>query len=219
MELAGLGALSGIGEALSDRRGIADKFDTFLQLLTTQLRNQNPLDPLDTNEFTSQLVQFSSVEQAVKTNQNLETLLRLSAASAATAAVTYLGKSVTVDGATGELKDGRARWSYASDGAVANATVTIRDSEGRLVFSEDRPFAAGAGDYAWDGRRSDGGLAAPGSYTISIVGRDAGGSTVPVKTSFTGTVDGIDLTGSEPVLLIANKRINLSEVKSVAGNP
>ena len=120
--------------SLADRQLIADNLDTFLQLLTTQLKNQDPLEPLDTNEFTSQLVQFSSVEQDVKSNGLLEQLVGNSAVASGQVAVSYIGKVVSADGATTQLSNGAATWrlNASEDGT---ATYTIRDSRGTIVYS------------------------------------------------------------------------------------
>ena len=83
--------------------GIADNFQTFLTLLTTQLQNQNPLDPLDTNQFTQQLVQFAGVEQQLKSNDQLKALVAMQKSAAATEALVYVGNTVAVDGATATL--------------------------------------------------------------------------------------------------------------------
>src|SRR5579863_8684834 len=96
----------------SDGDTIAGNFDTFLTLLTTQLQNQNPLDPLDTNQFTSQLVQFSSVEQELKTNDYLSSLVQSTQNSQASAAVSYIGKTVTSTGVDSDLVNGQATWSF-----------------------------------------------------------------------------------------------------------
>src|SRR5277367_2332707 len=82
---------------------LAGNFNTFLTLLTTQLQNQNPLDPLDTNQFTQQLVEFSSVEQQVNMNANLQTLISLQQTSEATSAMQYLGSNVTLSGTAASL--------------------------------------------------------------------------------------------------------------------
>ena len=95
-------------------KSIAGNFDTFLQLLTTQLKNQNPLDPLDTNQFTQQLVQFSSVEQQLKTNDFLSALgAGQLANSVQTNAVNYIGKTVTAAGVRSELTNGKAVWNFS----------------------------------------------------------------------------------------------------------
>src|SRR3954468_24462730 len=96
-----------------DKDTIAGNFQTFLTLLTTQLKNQNPLDPLDTNQFTSQLVQFAQVEQQLKQNDQLATLVSLQKTAQATAALEFVGKTVPVDGATAPLQNGTATWDLA----------------------------------------------------------------------------------------------------------
>src|SRR5690606_23284274 len=112
------------GSAMS-RSGIADNFDTFLLLLTTQLQNQNPLEPLDTNAFTQQLVQFSSVEQQLKTNEFLQAMLAATQAGQSGQAVSYIGKTVTSSGAQAELRNGAAVWSYTASADAPNTVVTI----------------------------------------------------------------------------------------------
>src|ERR1041385_8736854 len=94
---------------------IAQNFDTFLQLLTTQLKNQNPLDPLDTNQFTQQLVQFASVEQQINMNQQLTSLVSLQKANKTTSAMSFLGATATVDGSSTKLVNGKGSWSFSVD--------------------------------------------------------------------------------------------------------
>src|SRR5262245_12081217 len=113
---------------------LTSNFDTFLTLLTTQLKNQDPLEPMDSSEFTQQLVQFSSVEQQINANKNLETLIALTKARSSTDAVSYLGRNVTVTDGSGALVGGSARWSYDLSNAAANTGVVVTDSRGRLVF-------------------------------------------------------------------------------------
>src|SRR5947207_10974286 len=91
---------------------LADNFQTFLTLLTTQLKNQNPLDPLDTNQFTQQLVQFAQVEQQLKSNDQLSTLVALQKTAQQTQALAFVGMKVAVEGKTAELKDNKATWGF-----------------------------------------------------------------------------------------------------------
>src|SRR5882757_10530021 len=107
-------------EAAKAKGKLGTNFDTFLTLLTTQLKNQDPLSPMDSSQFTQQLVQFSQVEQSINTNQNLESLISLTKARAASDAVSYLGKTVTLTDGTAGLKSGQAQWGYslASDSAA-----------------------------------------------------------------------------------------------------
>src|ERR1700716_3047093 len=113
--------------------GIADNFQTFLTLLTTQLQHQNPLDPLDTNQFTAQLVQFAGVEQQLKSNDQLTSLVKLQTAANATTALAYVGSTVAVDGSTAKF-DGSATWNLKADKA-ATSTITITSSTGQTAYT------------------------------------------------------------------------------------
>jgi flagellar basal-body rod modification protein FlgD len=216
MSIESIVAASTAGSTVgADRQLIADNLDTFLQLLTTQLKNQNPLDPLDTNQFTQQLVEFSSVEQAVKTNDLLTGLLASSAASATSTAVSYIGKAVEASGATTTLKSDEAAWTYQVDADAPEAGITIRDASGAVVFSDITELKAGTHGYSWDGTRSGGGTAPEGLYTITIDAKDADGRNLKVSTTVRGEVTGVEFDGTEPVLMVGTSRVNLSSVKSV----
>ncbi len=211
-------AITGVGAAASSntasRKTIAEDFDTFLTLLTTQLKNQNPLDPLDTNQFTQQLVQFTGVEQQLKTNDYLAAMMLSTQGAGNSQAVGYVGKIVTASGSKSELVDGRAAWTFAV-GKPANVTITVRDMEGNAVFSKQGSVTEGESVFVWDGVGSDGRQKPDGSYSITIEGRDENGKLVEVLTEMTGEVTGVDFTGAEPVLIVGNARVNLSGVLSV----
>ena len=219
-------SFSGISEAAqqqtsssggSSTSGIADDFDTFLMLLLTQLENQNPLEPLDTNQFTEQLVQFAEVEQQIKQNENLELITSLNAALFSSSAVGFIGKTVTVETAQAELKNGEAKWDYAIDGQPASATFTIRDQDGAIVFSEDRPVINSVDSYTWNGRDLSGQTMPDGNYTVTIEPKDASGTPLNAVTSSTVTIDGVDFSDIEPVLKVGGQRIPLSLVTAVDG--
>ncbi|RXT55500.1 flagellar hook capping protein [Bosea sp. Tri-44] len=193
---------------------IANNFDQFLTLLTTQLKNQNPLDPLDTNQFTQQLVQFAGVEQQLKQNETLTALLGVSKATTGASAIGFVGQTVTADGAATQLKEGKAEWKLnASKGGTG--TVTIKDASGKVVFSGTKTLTAGDQTYSWDGKTSTGSTAPEGEYTITIDGRDVSGAAITVKTEITGKVDGIDFSTTVPTLLIGAIKVSLDKVKSV----
>ena len=113
--------------------GIADNFQTFLTLLTTQLQNQNPLDPLDTNQFTQQLVQFAGVEQQLKSNDQLKSLVEIEKSAQATQALVYVGNTVAVDGSKAQF-DKSATWNFQSD-KDTSATITITNSTGQTAYT------------------------------------------------------------------------------------
>lgn len=193
---------------------IAGNFNTFLQLLTTQLKNQNPLDPLDTNQFTQQLVQFSQVEQQLNMNTSLSTLISLQQASQATSSVSLLGQTVTVSGATATMNSGKAAWSFASPSA-GSATINITDSTGATVYSGTTPIQSGAQTYTWNGVGTNGSQYTSGNYTMAITAKDASGQPITVSTDATGTVDSIDVTQNPPILTIGGQTYPLSQIKQV----
>ena len=193
---------------------IANNFDQFLTLLTTQLKNQSPLDPLDTNQFTQQLVQFAGVEQQLRTNETLSSLLSLSAAGTATNAVGFIGSTITADGATARLTGGKAEWKVNMP-AAGSATITIKDAKGNVVQTQTRALTAGDQTYSWDGTTSTGTKAAEGEYTITIDAKSVAGDVITAKTQISGVVDGVDFTSSIPVLKIGGISVPIDKVKSV----
>jgi flagellar basal-body rod modification protein FlgD len=214
MAVSGVGSSSSSSSTVIDRTTIANNFDTFLQLLTTQLKNQNPLDPLDTNQFTQQLVEFSGVEQQLKTNDFLSSLVQANANTTNSNAVNYIGKTVTASGVRSELVNNKAQWNFTIADA-ANVTVNIKDANGNTVYTEQGAMHAGSGTFTWDGKDNQGNTKPAGTYTISMQAVTGEGKTINVSTETTGTVTGVDFTGSEPVLLVGNTRLNLSGVTSV----
>lgn len=215
MAIDGVSSSTGTTSGLTgSNTTIAENFDTFLSLLTTQLKNQNPLDPLDTNQFTSQMVQFTSVEQQLKTNEYLKALTLSTATRTSAEAVSFIGKTVTASGATSELVDGSATWSFNAGRDAPNSVVTVTDANGNTVFTDTTNFAMGDGSYTWDGHDSAGNQLPDGTYSITIDARDDNGY-IPVSTRMTGQVSGVDLSGDEPYLVIGQSKIPLSSVSTV----
>lgn len=194
--------------------GIADNFQTFLTLLTTQLQNQNPLDPLDTNQFTQQLVQFAGVEQQLKSNDQLKALVAMQKSSAATEALIYVGQTVAVDGATAKF-DTSATWNLNAAENTDNATVDIKNAAGVTVYSGNYTLKAGDFSFVWDGKSNDGSQNPAGSYTISATGKNATGKTVAISTEVQGVVDSVDMTSSPPLLSIQGNNYTTDKIKRV----
>src|SRR5436309_2708467 len=193
---------------------LAGNFDTFLTLLTTQLKNQNPLDPLDTNQFTQQLVQFAGVEQQINMNQQLTSLVALQKANQVTSAMSFLGATATVDGSSTKLTSGKGSWSFSVD-KPSTGTITIKDATGQTAYSGAFPLNAGTQAFAWDGRGNNGTQWPDGTYTLSITAKDASGQSVAVSTTVNGTVDAVDLTKNPPALTIGGQSYSLDKIKQV----
>ena len=187
MTVSGVGSSSSSSSSVVDRTTIANNFDTFLQLLTTQLKNQNPLDPLDTNQFTQQLVEFSGVEQQLKTNDFLSSLVQANANTTNSNAVNYIGKTVTASGVRSELVNNQAQWNFKIDD-TATVTVDIKDADGNTVYTEQGTMQAGSGTFTWDGKDNDGNSQPPGTYSISMQAVTPEGKSINVSTETTGTV-------------------------------
>ena len=200
---------------LATSKTMANNFEQFLQLLTTQLKNQSPLDPLDTNQFTQQLVQFASVEQQLRSNATLSALLTTVKASTTSNAASFIGMQVTADGATTRLSNGSARWVLNPARNASQAAITIRDKNGGVVATRTSALTAGAQTFTWDGKTSTGTTAPDGDYTITVAALDSSGQGVPVKTEIAGRVDAVDMTGDTPQLVIGSIRVPLGSVKTL----
>ena len=170
-------ATTGGGNAAASR--LTSDMTMFLKLLTTQMQNQDPLNPMDTSEYTQQLVQFSQVEQSIAQNRNLEAILARLDGQEMIGAAALVGSTGTFDSATAGLTEGgSASWRYAADGASLPLTATILDAAGAVVAT--RSIDSREGVFSWDGTRADGSTAAAGSYTLAIAAADGnGGRIVP----------------------------------------
>jgi flagellar basal-body rod modification protein FlgD len=197
-----------------DKNMIAGNFQTFLQLLTTQLKNQNPLDPLDTNQFTQQLVQFAQVEQQLKSNDQLGQLVKLEQTTQSTYALGFVGQRVVVDGSTAPLANGAATWSLSVPKPTV-ATINIKSASGQSVFSGNYTLGAGRQPFVWDGKDSSGLQWPDGNYTISIAAQDASGQPISIPAEIEATVDSADLTQNPPVLSIAGQNYTLDKIKRI----
>jgi flagellar basal-body rod modification protein FlgD len=194
---------------------LAGNFQTFLTLLTTQLQNQNPLDPLDTNQFTQQLVQFAGVEQQLKTNDQLSSLVSLQQTTQATQALDFVGKKAVVDGSTATMTNKAATWQLSVPTA-STVTINIANSTGQNVFTGS--YGVNAGDnqvFSWNGLGNDGTQWPDGKYTLTATGADASGNPVAVSTQIQGVVNSVDLTQSPPLLSIGGDTYTISQIKSI----
>ena len=207
------GTSSSVSTAL-DNTEIASNFTTFLQLLTTQLKNQNPLDPLDTNQFTQQLVQFAQVEQQMKSNDQLSSLVSLEKSAQATTALAYVGATVVVDGSTAALKNGSATWNLNVT-KPSTATITIKDSTGQNVFTGTAAVNPGTQTFTWDGRGNDGRIWPDGNYTLTATAVDASNQSVAISSEVQAVVDSVDLSQDPPVMSINGQNYTLDKIKRV----
>ncbi len=197
---------------------LADTFDTFLLLLTTQLKHQDPLDPMDSSEFTSQLVQFSGVEQSINTNKKLDQLVQLQTSSQLNSAVSFIGKTVEVVSDLLLLKDGAAKISYGLDRNAAQTIISITDQNGRAVRSVQGETAAGRHEFEWDGRDSNGVQVPDGVYGFSVIATDGDDETIDTIAASFGRVTGVEVVENAPRLNIGELGVPFDAVFAVREN-
>ena len=188
---------------------LSEDFDDFLVLLTTQLQNQDPLSPMESSEFTNQLVSFSGVEQQINQNKKLDQLLSLQLASTSTVALGYVGMDV---GYVGDLfysngTDARdINYALEADAVISN--VHIKDAEtGEVIRKLEGAKTAGNHKVTWDGLDDDGDPVKPGNYRVTVDALDSDEKAIAVSTAVTGRVVGIETVNGVVQLLLEGDAI------------
>lgn len=206
----------------SGQKTLNTNFQTFLTLLTTQLKNQDPTSPLDPNQFTQQLVQMTGVQQQLISNQLLQQIASSSSGSqGVVGGVGLIGKTVTANDATSVLSGGQIPWSYSLDRTASEAVMTITNAAGQPVYTGAAPnLGAGVHSFAWNGKNASGTqLPDGGSYTLSITATDAKGAAVTSQAIVKGQVSGVaqDASGAATVL-IGGAAVPISAITAVSAN-
>lgn len=201
----------------SARTSLATNFDTFLTLLTAQLKNQDPLSPMDSTDFTAQLTQMTGVQQQLLTNDLLTSLLAAQQGGGLNNGSNYIGKEVTAVWSADKLTDGKASWSYELGADATDVSLSVLDSTGKVVWTgKGSELKTGTHDFSWDGKTTAGGQMSDGGvYTLKVSATDASGNAVTSQVLMTGTVDGVELYDNVPYLNVGNTIIPLSTVISL----
>ncbi|WP_109807052.1 flagellar hook assembly protein FlgD [Sphingosinithalassobacter portus] len=200
----------------SSLSGLNADFDMFLKLLTIQMQNQDPLDPMDTSEYTQQLVQYSQVEQSIQQTQTLQQILTAMGSSDLVQASSLLGREVEFDSASSALGDAPAAWSWSSERNVASLTATVKDANGRVVATRELDPAS-SGRFEWDGIKSNGSAAAPGNYTLELAGADANGARIDMTVHGIGTVSDVHMTDGTVTLNVNGAEVPASRLLRIGG--
>jgi flagellar basal-body rod modification protein FlgD len=208
---------SSSSSASASQTQLSSDINFFLKLLTTQLQNQDPSSPLDTNQFTQQIAQYSSVQQQVNTNSNLERLIAASRQSGVSTAVGYIGREIESRGNTGDVIGGQGAFSYILPRSAQSVEITITNSSGAVVFRGSGNTQSGRNLVVWDGFNSATGEQEPdGTYRIAVRALDGGGQVIPSETRSVGIVSGVETDPSGNTLLIAgNGSVNFNDVLAV----
>lgn len=204
------------GKAAGDAKTLGSDLNRFLTLLVTQLQNQDPLDPLDTNEFTAQLVQFAGVEQQIQNNANLETLIDIGRASEVAAIVNVIGKRIEAGGTMLALNAGKAEAAYTLSEAAAETKLAVTDESGQVVYSGAGKTEAGRHEFLWDGRDEAGRALADGAYTLTVTATRRDGSAIDVEQRTIGTVTAAAKGDAGAILSLGRAEVPMSQVRSIA---
>jgi flagellar basal-body rod modification protein FlgD len=209
----GVNATKSTDESIGE---LSKNFDTFLTLLTQQLKNQDPLQPQDTAQFTSQLVQFSQVEQAISSNKKLDSLISSINNGQTNQSIAYIGKTVEIQSNGLPLQDGKAQVTVNTDVSAVDSVLEISNpSSGRVIRAIPLNREAGSQNVVWDGQDNAGAPVNDGTYKINVRAVGPDGKDITGQTFVFGRVTGVDLTGTEPQLTIGDLPINLTSVLSV----
>jgi flagellar basal-body rod modification protein FlgD len=203
------------GRSTDDASKLEGDLNRFLTLLVTQLQNQDPLQPLDANEFTSQLVQFASVEQQIYQNSNLEKLLSAQQSGQSAATVGYLGTDVQAEGKTLPLQDGMARGFYSLPENATETTLTIKDAAGKTVQTIKGETTAGMHEFLWNGETSDGRPLADGAYSFTVSAKNKAGQELECAQGYFGRVTGVSNATGSTVLELGDVSLELDDVAAV----
>lgn len=213
MQVTGTTSSAATGQSAAAAK-LSETFDTFLTLLTKQLQYQDPLAPMDSTEFTSQLVQYSSVEQQLATNTKLDSLIDMQSVNQMSNGLMYLGTTVEAASSAIQLTEDGAWISYDLNKELTNVSLTVIDDTGKPVRTATAEGKAGSHRILWDGADNDGNALKLGTYTVQMTGLDANGNPVTIDTGTIGRVDGVKSVDGGTVLTIGGVSVPLTAVKS-----
>jgi flagellar basal-body rod modification protein FlgD len=202
-------------QGAASRATLTDNFDTFLVLLTAQLQNQDPLAPMDSTQFTQQLVQYSQVEQQIRTNEQLEGLVDQYTAMSASLPLSYIGRFAVIDSNSTYMANDQAAWTYSFEDTPSNVTINVLDSKGKTVYTTTGTAAEGTHNFVWDGKNNAGEEMAEGVYRLQILAKDVTNENVASDVNAIELVSGVDLSGTPPKIVSRSGNHDLSSILGI----
>jgi flagellar basal-body rod modification protein FlgD len=209
-------ARSASANAANPLVALSSNFNDFLQMLMTQLQNQDPTSPMDTNEFTSELVEFSGVEQQINTNSSLTQLIQLTQSGETMQGTAMTGKPVTVQSTEIALQNGSGTLNF-TDPTAGPVAIAITGSAGQQLYSTTLNATVGNNTWTWNGTTNQGAQLPDGAYNAAVVAANASGTTTTLPFTVTGTVTGVQSVSSGMQLQIGGLTVPFSAVQSVGG--
>jgi flagellar basal-body rod modification protein FlgD len=210
------GAAATTSDSTDALASLSGDYQNFLTLLTTQLQNQDPLSPMDTNQFTQQLVEFSSVEQQINGNKKLDQLIGLQSTANAYGAVGFVGTQVAATSDQVPLQSSKAKFDYDIEHATDTALLKITNSSGQLVMVKQVDAAVGTHPVAWDGTDYNGNQLPDGAYTVNVAYQDSNGTSYDAPITSYGTVDSAVISDGNVSLNMGDVSIPLSNVTNIS---
>ncbi|MEX2451983.1 MAG: flagellar hook capping FlgD N-terminal domain-containing protein [Rhodospirillales bacterium] len=220
-----LGGISGststdpTSQAGQAQQKLNEDLNHFLTLLITQLEHQDPLDPMDTHEFTSQLVQFASVEQQIQQNANLEQMISLQSANLVTDMTNLLGNTIESSGQKFPLDNGQAEFTYSLANNATEATISVRSAAGLNVFTATGELSPGKHNFVWNGKDNLGNQMPDGQYTVTVNAKDAQGNLMDVEHSIFGRVTGAGIDNGVLTLFLGTTPVSMDSILSIKETP
>ncbi|MGQ0527385.1 MAG: flagellar hook assembly protein FlgD [Alphaproteobacteria bacterium] len=207
-------ALNQQNQTSNSRNSLTKDFDQFLQLLTVQLQHQDPLSPMDTTEFTNQLVAFSGVEQQININSKLDSLVALSVGNSFSAALGYVGLDASYVSSEFHFDGAKpVEMKYAINGEAVKAKINIFNEEGELVYSKDTAALDATNNaFVWDGKNSQGTTVPAGTYEIKVDAFDAEDKIVTTTTVVSGHIRGIETQNGQIFVLIGDRAVSTGNI-------
>tara|TARA_R110000772_G_scaffold191168_1_gene302023 strand:- start:7855 stop:8589 length:735 start_codon:yes stop_codon:yes gene_type:complete len=196
-------------------QGLEEDLNRFLTLLTTQLQHQDPLDPMDATQFTSQLVQFASVEQQIYQNSNLEKLLAVQETNKLAGLVGFIDNVVEVEGQDIVLDGSSGRFTYGMPLGSVETQITISNLDGKQVFTAQGSTDPGIHAVEWDGTSNEGQLQPDGLYRVQVTAFDRQGNLLDVFHTTFGRVTGGGVVDGKTTLFIGPLRVDQDNILSV----
>lgn len=210
---------TGNGTTANGALSFTQNFNTFLTLLTTQLKNQDPLNPMDTNQFTQQLVEFSEVEQQIKTNSQLSTMISNQTASETIAALPMVGQEIQYNGNQAALENGQATFSYTLPSSAASTSLIVQDASGNTVYSTTGQTAAGTYAFNWNGQNNAGQQQPDGGiYTLTVQAQDSNNQPITVTTTAVGTVTGVNVNNNVATFNVSGVEVPMNQLVNIIGS-
>jgi len=215
MDITTIGSGAEVETKSASRNKLAKDLDSFLQLLTSQLKNQDPLSPMDSTEFTNQLVQFAQVEQQINSNESLTSLIGLSQQNIVTSAVNYMGKTVEANSPNFPLQQGSAKVAYGLLDEAQSTAIIIRDAAGQIVYSTTGEKTKGVHPLTWDGKSSGGQQLPDGTYKIEVTALSKDGEAVETYTTAFGKVTGVTTKDGQTLVVMDKLGVPIDKILSI----